>query len=255
MSKFYDTLVALPLKSFSGIAGVIGIGAALWPTWFEEKIGAQVTADTLETLGLCLMAVSVIYFALLWWLKPAAEVSPRSAQSSSGSGSPNIQSGGGDVNFYNAPPPPASTEERKNPYGTPSPSPYSGRAMKGLDRALRGVSSPEPDYPLVDMMRQVYGERKWPASRADQRAFVRKIDLEVADKISQQNASVWGRFHDTPLKSVGEHWDRGTFKHITNSLTVPIGMEGTTYKDLHFNKAEIDAIWPKPISTTNDEKP
>ena len=75
MSKLYKALVALPSRLFGITSGAVGIPAAFWPTWFERTVGAQVNADTIQTVGICLMALSIAYFALLWWLKPSGSES------------------------------------------------------------------------------------------------------------------------------------------------------------------------------------
>lgn len=70
MGKLYSALVAAPSKVLGGVSTVVGLGAAIKPQWVEAKIGSQVNADTIQNLGVALLAVSALYFCLLWLLKP-----------------------------------------------------------------------------------------------------------------------------------------------------------------------------------------
>lgn len=104
MAKLYSALVALPSRSFGVISGAIGIPAAFWPTWFENKVGVQVTADAIQTIGICLMAASIAYFALLWWLKPGSgEDASTTINTSGGIGIGHVSGGDFSQHTHNAP--------------------------------------------------------------------------------------------------------------------------------------------------------
>lgn len=99
MGKLYEALCALPSKAIGLSTGLVGVPAALWPTWFEKRVGAAVTAEEIQFAGIGLMAVSIVYFALLWWLKPTGgnDGAAGVAQTSQGPSSPNILGDGNTV--------------------------------------------------------------------------------------------------------------------------------------------------------------
>ena len=108
MADLYKALVALPSKSFGLLSGAVGITAAFWPSWFEDRVGARMSVETIQTIGFCLMAASIAYFALLWRLKPSVGGTPDGLSVSlvsSGSRSPIVTGDNNHVghNYINAP--------------------------------------------------------------------------------------------------------------------------------------------------------
>ena len=108
---------------------------------------------------------------------------------------------------------------------------------------------PQPDLPLNGLLVRVYAKLGGEPSGASARAaFKRRVNLEIMDRIAHNHLSVWGRFGVRALEAISDNlWQRGTLDHEKNAFSVSISYgDPATYDDLHFNKAEIDKVWPKP---------
>lgn len=74
----YTILLKTPVKVVSGTLTAVGAVGTLWPAWLQTKVGEFMTADQVELLSKALLIAGVIYFALLWLLKPGEkEAAPR----------------------------------------------------------------------------------------------------------------------------------------------------------------------------------
>jgi hypothetical protein len=115
---------------------------------------------------------------------------------------------------------------------------------------LQGRSGPpKPDVPLTDVVARVYeliGPPPPPGE--DRKVFWRRVNLEIADKVSINGLHVWGRHGDRALSEITVHWSNGHFDHRKGTLTVLLNSyvgEPFDYTDLHFNGEEIEKTWPK----------
>jgi hypothetical protein len=86
-------------------------------------------------------------------------------------------------------------------------------------------------------------------------AFWRKVNLAIADAVTQSGLHTWGRVtRDHALGEIAQYdWANGRFDHRAGTLIVPThGAYAVEFTDLHFWKHEIDRLWPEgPAETTN----
>lgn len=240
----YNALVALPSKTIGISTGSIGVLAAFWPTWLETKVGAKVTADTIQTAGMALMAASIVYFAMLWLLKPSVSdvvESPSQSNASGGSGSANFAGNHGHitVNQFSS----AVPVEPKPRVPKPA---YTQKGLDGLERALLGYQ-PAPNFPLNGVIVKVYKSLGgMPKERHMKEKFIQKVDLAIADAIVERGLTVWGRLADRPREQISPTLLRkARFKHIWKFIEVPVeAVRPVRYTDLMFNKEEIEEVWP-----------
>lgn len=232
---------------------------ALWPEWFASRVGARVTATAVQEIGIGLLAASVVYFALLWWLKPGGASPTANGQRTHGHSSPSIGTAESIVINYAAPPP-AVTQERKQAL---NPDRYNQRALDGLARALgaqsaptyppglaRYVIKPKPDLPLNGVLIRVYlALGPIPKDNLEKAKFWRRVNLEIADKVVAEELHTWGRFGDRALAPIPlDKWEEGKFDHKRAALRVPVAYsEGYDLTELHFFKSEVERIWPAPL--------
>jgi hypothetical protein len=115
----------------------------------------------------------------------------------------------------------------------------------------------EPDFPLNGLLIRVYGHYGYPRSAPSEAEQRRKINLLIMDKVVQRGLSVWGRQGDLPLGKLSAYaLARATLDHRKSELRVAsLDGDPNVYKDLHFNRAQVDAVWPDPLTTTNDGRP
>jgi hypothetical protein len=268
MRRFvYKAMLGLPLRVLSGASSVVGITSAFWPERVKAFAGVSMTEDQIRYVGIVLCAVAIAYFALLWLLKPGEkDQGDHPAQTSTGPQSPNL--GGtfnGPVEFHYGPSP-AATQPEKSPHS------YDIEALNsGLRKAILGAAhnvptqpglarfivEPEPDLPLRGLLDRVYAAAgPAPKDAAGLVKFYQRIDNIISDKVSVKGLHTWGRLQGGLIKLDAEAWQLGAFSHKNQNLLVPVPYgEGVYYSDLHFWKHEIDKIWPKPLRTTNDDKP
>lgn len=67
----YNWWGKLPLQLGSGTVSLIGLASALRPKELQEWTGASMSADFIQQAGIWAMAVSSVYFFVLWLLKPS----------------------------------------------------------------------------------------------------------------------------------------------------------------------------------------
>lgn len=104
----------------------------------------------------------------------------------------------------------------------------------------------EPDLTLKEVARRVRDHLKLKPKNPDENVRdIRRINLEIGDKIYARNLSVWGRFADFPLKPIPNYRMGSVVIDIAgNCLRLPTDWKSQTYTDVHFCKAEIDRVWP-----------
>ncbi len=80
----YRWLIHLPFKVSAGTGWFAGLLSAAIPSKLEKLVGAKLSADTIQAAGIALLALSSVYFALLWCLKPSNRPTPHGAFSVTG---------------------------------------------------------------------------------------------------------------------------------------------------------------------------
>lgn len=244
-------------RYIGGGAGALGSGA--WSLYsslttvkdLPDDAGwlARMIADPPVYAPWLLFGVCLIFLAWVFWHRQDADddQSVDTNQSTTGPNSPNIGTAQ-NVHINYAPPPPAPTQEQKDPYRYRSPPSrmWTEDSLNGLHRAVTGYS-PAPDIPLKGILGRVYkslgGMPKEKQSRDD---FIRRVDLSISDAIVENGLSVWGRLFDRPRERISMATIRkGRLKHIWQYLEVPSDtVRPLRYTDLMFNKQEILEVWP-----------
>jgi hypothetical protein len=135
------------------------------------------------------------------------------------------------------------------------------RSLDGLHRALaspqgwnrdlsKPYKAPTPDLPLSGLLVRVYRHLGGSPSGSQntKQVFFDRVDKLIMDTVSQKRLSVWARYGKRPLTLISkDDWDNGTFDHKRKCFMGDRGYSPRPpeYEDLHFNKDEIDAIWPQ----------
>lgn len=233
--------------------------AATWPEWL--RIG-------LFVLGILLLLAAFVLSARSR-NKGESDGGPARAVTQSSSGAGHNVSGPfhGPVTFY---PPPPATQDRKSPYG--SASRYDMvKVTAALEQALRphrrpgeaqssrmSTADPRPDLPLAGVLIRVYKKLGPVPTDAERRtAFLQKVDHEIADCVKFNHMHVWGRSGEgRALEDIPLHiWESGAFDHAQKRFSWPPAYSSMCYlTDLHFNKTEVDRVWPMPPETPSDGK-
>jgi hypothetical protein len=118
-------------------------------------------------------------------------------------------------------------------------------------------AEPQPDFPLNGLLIRVYRHFGYPRANPSEDEQRRQINLQIMDKVVQNGLNVWGRRGDLALEKIGPAALRkARLDHRERELRAPsIDSRDMVFKDLHFSRAEVDAVWPDPLRTTNDRKP
>ncbi|WP_430428353.1 hypothetical protein [Parasphingorhabdus sp.] len=208
-------------------------------------------------------ALIVIYLFLLWKTDqtPKPNGSVTVSQTSHGPNSPNLQAEKvRDVHFHAAPPPPAARQPvrpAEPAHEQPShPKPQKIERWESTDKpsvsslggsTLSETNGLKPDIPLNGFLGRIYKSFGGaPSSDAQKTSFYKKVNREIADKVSLNNVNVWGYYGERPIQKIGKQsWDSGSFDHRQKTLSIQgDAVRPMVFRDLKFNKDEIDAIWP-----------
>lgn len=125
--------------------------------------------------------------------------------------------------------------------------------MTRMAPAISGATSevqyrPKPDMNLTELLVRVYkhlgGAPKEQPERDD---FIRKIDFEIIDQITENGLHVWGRYGDRAREPISAYsLTRGKLNHRKDTFAVPSVDSGPmVFRELRFNRDEVDQIWPK----------
>lgn len=220
---------------------------------------AKMLADPPAYAPWLLVLACVLFLAWVFWKRDDADDEPSNlSQKTKGHGSPNFGSVNGPVtvNYGAQHEDRHETKPAKNRPNLSTPG-----VLEGLERALTGtqqsnppgldryIREPRPDFLLNGLLVKVYKALgPVPRGRSERDEFHRRVDLEIADQVSQNDMHVWGRYDDKPLQQIGSYWNDGSFKHLDKSLFVDRSYgPRTRFTDLHFWKHEVDKIWPEPV--------
>lgn len=71
-----------------------------------------------------------------------------------------------------------------------------------------------------------------------------KVDHEIADKVVHRGLRVWGRSGSQALRELTpQQLARATFRPSFGAVRYPGLVEPVELKDVHFLRAEVDAVW------------
>lgn len=107
---------------------------------------------------------------------------------------------------------------------------------------------PTANLNLTELLVRVYKHQgkspDTPVGRAD---FIRKIDFEIMDQITENNLHVWGRYGDRARELINpQSLKRGKLDHRKATFSIMgDAVRPMVFKDLTFNRSEVDQIWPK----------
>ncbi|HTU10390.1 MAG TPA: hypothetical protein VMG08_05770 [Allosphingosinicella sp.] len=253
----YRAMLRAPIKISATIFGVAGFVGSVWPEWARILLASGMNAESIRIAAIVALAIAAIYFAALWLLKPPAKTvttSPEGqAATTAGDGSPAMAAGRDIYNYYNSPFPVSDDGtivlDGGDAGGRHSPEPSS-----------TGQMNIHPDLPLSGLLIRVYASFRFaigsiPKGGKARTNFLRAVNLRIADTVKLNRLHVWARLGDRALEPIGEYdWGVGIFDHVRNVLFVPGPYSnGIEYRDLHFNKEEIEAVWPDRPETMIDK--
>lgn len=240
---------------------VSGAGTALSAVW--SAYAAFTTASALPsdaTRAADLLADPPIYLpwlvlvscviVLAWSLWPRPDEPEPDANGVSQKARDHATQIGNARDVYIGHPPPPALQEQKRP--VPSPRPRS----RGI--TARQFPEPEPNLPMKGMLGRVY-KAVAPHPRPenfDGAELLRKVNLEIIDKITRYKMHVWGRVGDFGLDLISEYdLKYATVNHVRQEIVVAGEWSTCTYTDIHFDRREVNERWPPPLETTNAGNP
>ena len=235
----YEALSGLPTKIVGGALTVGGIVASAWPEKFRAWASGMMTSEQIQFYGMIGIGLSLVYWALLAWLRPKEnEGDARISQITHGASSPAIGEIHGNATFNLGPPHPTATQPARPPYGSASPPSIPPQRRPALDA----------DCSIEDVVECLYRTLgPLPNGPRLEQDFYRRVDLEIADKAHQKQMTVWGRIRDLPIDRIGLHsLQFGKFDHRRREFRARgrDAMNWTIWTDLKFNAAEVKKVWP-----------
>lgn len=259
-NAIYKAMVGLPAKLTSAGATLMGLFGTFKPEAAQKLVGDSVTAENIQYVGVLLLIAAVIYFMLLWQLKPigGAEGAATINQTltSHGPRSPAIIGDGNTINFHAVP---IITQERRKPYEI---QPLQGvRDTRKKYVTWDDVESSKirlPDMTAMELVsRLACRENVVDDSTMESLERFRKIALEITDQISLRQIAVWGRIDESALHRIAHHIAKnniGIGRDSSGSLYIAtpfIDEAGDQHwlTDLQFEKTEVNDIFPYEQNT------
>jgi hypothetical protein len=150
-----------------------------------------------------------------------------------------------------SPPPP-----ERQPVKLPVPHDRPSIAAMGNGAPLRPLPKSKADVPLNVVLTRVYRKLGGMGARGggERAEFQRRVNLEVMDRVVQDEMHMWGRRGDTALRLIDIYdLQYGTLDHVRKEFRHGVAYSGdAVYTDLHFNRREVNLAWPEgPPETTN----
>ena len=271
----YQALLKAPFRIASGLSTAAGIVGSVWPDRVKAVIGN--TDLPVQQISIALLALSAVYFLLLWLLKPGERKGGDAGGNSITTGGPNSPGFGtvhGNVTIHAAP---AATQERKNLHGSALLDPLT---LRRLERAMRGGPSRGsraqaiadqiareqrqrcPEMPVWEALHQIAQrigdtdeENGFPDARRQfrQAALEGRVDvwgqqdIPPAHMSDERHREVWTRIES-------DHW--AEYK-LTRAATIEacqerphtkeeeFGRHGGRYWNLKVRPEEIRRRWPE----------
>ncbi|MBC2776452.1 hypothetical protein [Parasphingopyxis marina] len=270
--KVYRSLVSTP-----GVAvGFINTAAGLFGTFASEDarnaVGDIMTADTIQTIGIVMLGVSVFYFAALWLLKPTNTVVEQSGAggSSQKAGDNSTQQAwhlpGAKIEtaIFGGPPAPAAAQPARQAESSRTAGEGTEKFRKNelAAKRARARQEAELDYDMTGIqvamrLESILGPV--PEDAESYQKWAKKVRLEIQDRVYNKNMATWGRSGEdgeTALTRIAPwRWSNARFHFWENVLRIPeIGFVAV-FTDIRFNKSQVDLIWPEkddgPQTTTD----
>ena len=271
---FYQALLRAPVKAVSGTLTTVGAVGTIWPKWVQSKVAQSMTVDQVELFSKALLIAGVLYFLLLWLLKPGESGSNGGggpAQTTHGPGSPAVGVVHGD--FINNPLP-AEKQERKSPYG------WTDESLAGLERVMRGVPttmddvlegrSRPPEMPIWLALHKIAGRigdtnelDGFPEARRQFRQEARRGRVGVWGKEQIRPTHLQDDRHRDLQERIADSYWREYQLHPraakeeeqesahTEEEELPSRREGRFWS-LMVHASDINRCWPKPPRTKPD---
>ena len=244
----YQALLSAPFRIGGSVLTVGGFVGSVWPDKVKAVLNG--TSFPIQTIAIAALVVGVIYFALLWLLKPGEKPGGGGlTQSTTGPHSPNFGQARdvhiGDVHHHA----PAATQPVKSPYGTAR-SPWNDPKFNlSKPETWGAMDPPKPNMNLTELLVRVYKKMgPAPKDRLRSAEYFRNVDLEIMDQVVDNGLHVWGRYMDRAREPIRQDSLRkGKLDHRKGTFSVPSvdGVRPMVFGDLRFNREEIDEIWPK----------
>lgn len=236
----YEGMLRLPFRIGGGATAVAGVVGSVWPDKVKSTIGDHMSAEHIQLAGAVALAVALVYFVVLWLLKPSGLNAPAvvggPSQITHGPQSPSIGTVNGPV--YLGPPTPAATQATKSPYGA--------GALPSGSPTWQPVTKPKPDMFLGEVVVRVMERRgDRPSSEADQKAYDRAINLDIMDAVNVEGFTVWGRHGNHPIAKIfARDLVRAKLDYRLGTLKAFGEYHSNIYRDIKFSSLQIDAYWP-----------
>jgi hypothetical protein len=271
----YQALLKAPVKVVTASGGVIGFIGSVWPDKVKAVIGEGIPV---QPISIALLAAAVLYFLLLWLLKPGERDEPSNGGTTITTGGPNSPGfghvGGNVTQHFHAAP--APTQERKSPYGSAKPaSQQAEEYLARITRAAEGYpaglatfrTEPRcPETPIWKALKEVASR----ISDADDGAPKARQQLRQA--AAEGRVQIWGQqdippqhmqdnrhkqiwtpieadyWHDYELNLLSTH-EEDDDKWHTEEEELP-GRRGNRYWTLRVDLDDINRRFPKPPKPT-----
>ena len=121
-------------------------------------------------------------------------------------------------------------------------------AIEGARSEAPFKSKPRPDMNLTELLVRVYKHLGGaPKEQPERDNFIRKVDFEIIDQITENGLHVWGRYGDRAREPISAHSLRqGKLNHRMDTFAVPsIDSGPMVFRELRFDRDEVDQVWPK----------
>lgn len=206
---------------------------------------AKMLADPPVYAPWLLLVCCVAFLAWVFWHRDDPDEKVDGApvtQNTGGDGSHAIVNHG-TINMGSAPAAMQAEKQAVAPYDI-------GRLNAGLERVLIGDTTLPRDMRLIEVGEHVRDVKSH--KREDE------TNLEIADVVVERGLHLWGRYSGNPREPIPKTLHRTLQFRYTLDFVTTLGLHSvrrTFWEDVLFNRAEVEAVWPKPLRTTNDGKP
>jgi hypothetical protein len=239
----YRVMVSLPARFVSGGTTLLGLFGTFATEDARKVVGDRMTAENIQYIGMLLLAATLLYFFLLWRLKPGSDEGGGTTQSptSHGAYSP-ATAVAGDFNYYAAPPPLAGIQGQGTSRETDSPKGYNIGNAARLSQVISGQrdSDYKRDMALVDVGEYVASVKGY--------NHIRQVELEIADMVHERQMHVWARRSNNPIEMLSTHVFPTLQVELKHDRMTTLGLHAvhrTPWYDVQFSREEVERIWPK----------
>lgn len=266
----YNALIRAPFKVGAAVGGVLGFVGSVWP----DKVRAMFNSGTfpVQTVSVVLLAAAVVYFALLWLLKPGekdGEAGP--SQTSHGPHSPNYGTVQGNVINQYGPIAPALQERKTDHWRGPrlqdrGSRPSTAERMLGMARPRRDQCPETPIWEALCIIADRIGDKDAGDGYPQARVQFRQAALEGRVEVWGQKDIPPAHMQDERRREVWscvdpEHWEEYKLARAAgieacqerpHTKEEEIGRHGGRYWNLKVHRDDIMRRWPMQRRTSED---